>query len=139
MNWFLDEKVIKMSVELSTLQVYSRAIDEGVQGNLLNMLNNGINFLSAKLMETVRLLEKIALNIGEDNTLNDMLLSALYSEFNARLEQLPSWEVLNDASLKCTKKELFMALTDRLTDKVSSLQVKLTKFKNQKKKLLKTK
>jgi hypothetical protein len=62
-----------------------------------------------------------------------MLLSALYSEFNA------SWEVLNDASLKCTKKELFMALTDRLTDKVSSLQVKLTKFKNQKKKLLKTK
>jgi hypothetical protein len=123
-----------MSVELAALQVYSRAIDEGAQNNLINVLHNGINFLSAKLTETVRLLEKIALNVGDDNTLNDMLLSALYSEFSARLEQLPSWEILNGAPLKCTKKELFMALTDRLTDKVSSLQVKLTKFKNQKKK-----
>jgi hypothetical protein len=88
---------------------------------------------NAKLMETVQQLEKIALNVGKDNTLNDMLLSALYAEFSARLELLPSWEILNDALLKCTKKEFFMALTDRLTDKVSSLQVKLTKFKNQKK------
>jgi hypothetical protein len=129
-NWFLDEKLIQMSVQLSALQVYSRAIDEGAHGDLVNSLHNAINFLNAKLLETLQMLEKIALNVGSDNSLNEMLLAALYADFSARLEQLPSWERLNDARLKCTKKEFFIALAERLTDKVSSTQINLTKLKN---------
>jgi hypothetical protein len=100
----MDERLIQMSVELSALQVYSRAIDEGVHVDLVNSLHNAINFLNAKLLETLQMLEKIALNVGSDNSLNEMLLAALYADFSARLEQLPSWDQLNDARLKCTKK-----------------------------------
>jgi hypothetical protein len=135
-NWFLDEKVIQMSVQLSALQVYSRAIDEGAHADLVNSLHNAINFLNAKILETLQMLEKIALNVGSDNSLNEMLLAALYADFAARLEQLPSWEHLNDARLKFTKKEFFIALAERLTDKVSSTQIKLTKLKNFKKKTI---
>jgi hypothetical protein len=76
------------------------------------------------------MLKKIALNVGSDNSLNEMLLAALTAEFGARLEQLPTWDQLNAAHLKYTKKEFFIALAERLTDKVSSTQVKLTKLKN---------
>jgi hypothetical protein len=52
------------------------------------------------------------------------------TEFNECLERVPTWEILDSCTMKNTGKEIFVALTERLTDKVSGMQRKLTKFKN---------
>jgi hypothetical protein len=62
-----------------------------------------------------------------------LLLAVKISDFNERVEMMPTWPVLADCEKKYSDKEIFSALTDRITEKVSGLQVKLTRFKNSKK------
>jgi hypothetical protein len=49
------------------------------------------------------------------------------------MEDVPPWAALGRLKKKCDEKEFFIALTDRITDKVSSMQNKLNRFKNKKK------
>jgi hypothetical protein len=93
-------------------------------------LAGSINVLTAKILECINLKEKIALNYGNDNSMNEMLLAAAVTEFNENLERVPAWDILDSCNMKFTGKEIFVALTERLTEKVSGTQIKLTKFKN---------
>jgi hypothetical protein len=43
------------------------------------------------------------------------------------------WEYLNNCNSKYSGKQVFVALTERITEKVSGIQLKLTKLKNIKK------
>jgi hypothetical protein len=122
-----------MSSELAALQIYSSVVNENVHAELHAGLAGSINLLTAKLLDCLNIKEKIALNYGNDNSMNDMLLAACMTEFNECLERVPTWEILDSCTMKNTGKEIFVALTDRLTDKVSGMQRKLTKFKNIKK------
>jgi hypothetical protein len=60
-------------------------------------------------------------------------LAANYTEFNEILERLPSWEQLNACQNLYSGSEVFYAITERIIEKVSNIQRKLTKFKNIKK------
>jgi hypothetical protein len=71
-----------MSTELATLQIFTNCIDETLHPVIVASLGQDINFLTAKLIECLRLKEKIALNVCGDNYLDKMLLSANISEFN---------------------------------------------------------
>ena len=138
-NWFLDEKIIDMSVSLSALQILSYSIDEDQHRDTVTRIRNSINFLTNKLLECQSRLEKIALNCGGDNSFDEMVLAALYAEFDANLDQLPNFDYLFQLTSLYSRKEVFIALTERLTEKVSGLQVKLTKFKNISKKKMEEK
>jgi hypothetical protein len=85
------------------------------------------------LLESTNLKEKIALNFGADNNFDEMLLAAKIGEFADNLENLPNWETLCHFNNRVNIKDLFCAITDRITDKVSGMQKKLCRFKNMKK------
>jgi hypothetical protein len=70
------------------------------------------------------------MSISDDTGTDDLLLAACYTEFKECLERAPTWTMLNNCHNNFSGKQVFIALTDRLTDKISSLQRKLTKFKN---------
>jgi hypothetical protein len=133
-NWFLEDDLLCMSVSLAGLQVFSKTIDENSNGELVLRLANSINILTKKLLDCVALKEKIALNITGYNGMDEMLLAATVTEFKEHLETLPGWEYLNNCNSKYTGKQVFVALTERITEKVSGIQLKLTKLKNIKKK-----
>jgi hypothetical protein len=126
-NWFLDDNIVNMSVTLSTLQIYSKTIDENIHRETVEILNGSINLLCAKMLSVIELREKIALG-SEAGENEEMLLSAYYSELKECVEGLPTWEVLSACQQKYTGKEIFVALTERLTEKVSGIQLKLTKI-----------
>jgi hypothetical protein len=125
-----------MSTELATLQIYSKSIDETLNPDICLNLARSINFLTAKFFECMAIKEKIAKNYVNDNSLNEMLLAANITEFNEQLERAPTWELLNSCGMKYNNKQIFVALTERITDKVSGVQLKLTKLKNIKKRQL---
>jgi hypothetical protein len=68
-----------------------------------------------------------------------MLLAATVTEFKEHLETLPGWEYLNNCNSKYSGKQVFVALTERITEKVSGIQLKLTKLKNIKKRKMEKK
>jgi hypothetical protein len=138
-NWFLDEKIIEMSVALSTLQILSYSINAATHPDSVTQIRNSINFLTNKLLESQRLLEKIARNCGGDNKTDEMLLAALYAEFYANIDLLPSFDNLFGLNSLYSKKEVFISLTDRIAEKVSALQIKLKKFSNISKKTMEKK
>jgi hypothetical protein len=129
-NWFLDEPLIKMAAELATLQVFSNSINNVAHADTVNNLKLSINSLTVKILDCLSLKEKLALAIMEDNGTDELLLAAKYTEFNEILERLPSWEQLNDCQNLYSGSEVFNAITERITEKVSDIQRKLTKFKN---------
>jgi hypothetical protein len=81
-NWFLDDPLIKMSAELASLQVYSKTIKNEIHIDICDRLTGSLNILTAKLLETLRLREKISLTPLEDTGTEDLLLAACYTEFN---------------------------------------------------------
>jgi hypothetical protein len=85
------------------------------------------------LLDCIKLKEKIALNVTGYNGMEEMLLAATVTEFKEHLESLPGWEYLNNCNSKYSGKQVFVARTERITEKVSGIQLKLTKFKNIKK------
>jgi hypothetical protein len=97
-NWFLDEPLIKMTVELSALQIYSFSIcpNDNVNTPILARLRDAINFLTANLLSAISLKEKISLEILENNyNLNELLLAAKIGEHNATIDELPCWAELD--------------------------------------------
>jgi hypothetical protein len=132
-NWFLDEPLVKMAAELAALQVFSNSINNVAHTDTVNNLRLSINTLTAKILDCISLKEKLALAIMEDNATDELLLAAKYTEFNEILECLPSWEQLNACQNLYSGSEVFNAITERITEKVSNIQRKLTKFKNIKK------
>jgi hypothetical protein len=72
-------------------------------------------------------LERAKLGNKMENSLADVERNIIEKELNNHSINA------SDARLKCTKKEFFIALAERLTDKVSSTQINLTKLKNLKK------
>jgi hypothetical protein len=95
--------------------------------------------MSVYLIDALNIRERIALNYGNDNNFLEMLLAAKITEFAESMDRLPSWYDLSQAENAYNPKELFIALTDRITEKVSGVQRKLCRFKNLKKKNLETK
>jgi hypothetical protein len=93
-NWFLDDNLIHMSVTLSTLQMYSKSIDENLHGETIVRLNRGINYLCSKMLSLLELRGKNSLN-SEGNFNDEMLMAAYYSEFKECVDDLPSWEDLS--------------------------------------------
>jgi hypothetical protein len=138
-NWFLDEKIIEMSVALSALQILSHSINAAIHPDSVTQIRNSINFLTNKLLESLALLEKIARNCGGDNKTDEMLLGALYAEFYANSDLLPSFDNLFMLNSMYSKKEVFISLTDRIAEKVSALQIKFKKFSNISKKTIEKK
>jgi exonuclease III len=132
-NWFLDEPVIKMSAELAALQVYSRAINPQQNDETVNLLRVKINILTANIISYTQLLEKVALNVENNNEYLDLMLAAKCGEHEATLNELPNWDSLSDMPKTCTDGEFFIALTDRISEKVSKIQNKLNRYKNIKK------
>jgi hypothetical protein len=128
-----------MSVALSTLQILSFSINAAIHPDSVTQIRNSINFLTNKLLESQRLLEKIARNCCGDNKTDEMLLAALYAEFNDNIDLLPSFENLFGLNSMYSKKEVFISLTDRINEKVSALQIKLKKFSNISKKTMEKK
>jgi hypothetical protein len=131
-NWFLDDPLVRMTTELSCLQVYANSLtDDHIE--IKQQLVRSINIMTNLLLESTNLKEKIALNFGADNNFDEMLLAAKISEFADNLENLPNWETLCQFNNRVNSKDLFCAITDRITDKVSGMQKKLCRFKNMKK------
>jgi exonuclease III len=60
-NWFLDDNLIHMTVTLSTLQIFSKSIDENFHGETIVRLNRGINLLCSKMLSVLELREKTPL------------------------------------------------------------------------------
>jgi hypothetical protein len=87
-------------------------------------------------LDCLQLKEKIALAIIDESGKDELLLATCYTEFNEILERAPSWESLNDCQNNYTGSEVFNAISERITEKVSNIQRKLTKFKNIKKKTI---
>jgi hypothetical protein len=108
-NWYLDDKIVNMSVTLAALQVISRTINVDMHRAKADQVGNSIKFLTAKLITCLKLREKISLNIGNENEHEEMLLAALYSEFDENLDRLPSWEHLFNLTTIFSKKEVFTA------------------------------
>jgi exonuclease III len=53
-NWFLDDAMVKMSTELSVLQIYSKCIVSDLHPEIHNQLVRSINLLTAKLLDCLR-------------------------------------------------------------------------------------
>jgi exonuclease III len=138
-NWYLDDELVKMSTELSVLQIFLNAIDNRTPEdiNYNQILTNAVNMLSNIFRQCLKLRETIDSQYGNENTYEKLLLAARIREHKLIMEELPDWEILNSLSKRCNDKEFFTALTDRISEKVSGTQQKLNKFKNiRKKKLL---
>jgi exonuclease III len=135
-NWFLDDDLIRMSTERAALQVYSRAISQAENAQIVNALSEAINTLVANINQCLQLKEKIECNLTNDCEFEKTLLAAKIGEHKATLDQIPNWDELNNCSKNCCDKDFFMAFTDRISDQVSRVQSKLNKFKNKRKNAL---
>jgi Reverse transcriptase (RNA-dependent DNA polymerase) len=125
-----------MSMELAALQVYSRAILQAENAQIVNSLSEAINTLVANINQCLQLKEKIETNLTNDCEFEKTLLAAKIGEHNATLDQIPNWDALNNCSKNCCDKEFFMAFMDRISDQVSRVQNKLNKLKNKRKNAL---
>jgi exonuclease III len=95
-NWFLEDPLIKMSTELSALQVYSYAICPEYEENvpILANIRLAINQLTANFLSAMQLKEKMAQNPLENNNLDELLLEARIGEHNLIFDGIPSWDLL---------------------------------------------
>jgi exonuclease III len=116
-NTFLNDSLLKMSVELSALQVYSKTLDENAFPDTVNTVRDTVNKLTKIVLDCVKLREKFALE--DENPDRLLLLDQLFIEFGNVRAGVPEFRILKAMQHKYDDKTIFNALMERISEKAA--------------------
>jgi exonuclease III len=134
-NTFLKDKLLKWSVFLSALQVYSRALDAGAVPEVVALLTEVCNSMTNLVIECVRI-RKAMTQTDPDYEAKNLILVRNYNELERIYNRVPEFKSLSDMRKNVDEKTFFTALTDRISEKAATMQQKLGKIKNIRKRSL---
>jgi hypothetical protein len=129
-NWFLCDETIKITTEISALQVYEKFLDDNARNRYRVPLVTAINAMTANISQILKLREDEAMKYDGSSEFDQLILEAKYAEHRALLAELPDWDTLNNCGKTCDDKIFFVELINHISEKVAGTQKKLNRHKN---------